>query len=198
EPPFEPDRWHERYLLTQNPRGYLRRTGEGAGEPRPERPASFLIGSLELSGVNGFEIPPPETALQDLTAAAGEPDLEVEALRKSLTNVVRGQREDDVDAELAKRHQEMTVEGLLREIDVQRELLQERNRLLMRERNRLRRITGSLPYRIYRKLRAAPLLSRWFHWRDRHRLQDAKTRSIKRSETRDHSEQRFSEHHRGQ
>ena len=27
DPPFEPDRWRERFLLTQNPRGYLRRIG---------------------------------------------------------------------------------------------------------------------------------------------------------------------------
>ena len=199
DPPFEPDRWHERYLLTQNPRGYLRRTGEGAGEPRPPRPDGFVTGSLELSGVNGsFPTPAPESALEELSAAAGEADLEVEALRKSITNMARSDRRDEVDSDLDRRRHEMTVEGLLKEIDTQRELLQERNRLLARERNRLRRITGSLPYRAYSKLRRLPGLSRYFHWRDRQRLQEAKSRSRKRSENRDTQEQRFSDHHRGQ
>lgn len=202
EPPFEPDRWHERYLLTQNPRGYLRRVGDGAPEPRPPRPDGFVTASLELSGVNGsaaFPTPAPENALEELTAAAGEADLEVEALRKSITNMAKGQQKGEIDADLDRRRHEMTVEGLLKEIDTQRELLQERNRLLARERNRLKRITGSAPYRAYSKLRRIPGLSHYFHWRDRQRLQEAKSRSRKRSENREAQEQRFSDHHnRGQ
>jgi cephalosporin hydroxylase len=199
EPPFVSDRWHERYLLTQNPRGYLRRVGEGAGEPRPPRPSSFLTGALELSGINGdFPTPSPEAALSELTAAAGEPDLEVEELRRSITNMARREAQGHVEADLDRRRQELTVDGLLKEIEVQRQLLAERNRLLSRERNRLQRITSSLPYRAYRKLRAVPGLSKVFNWRDRSRLQDAQLRSRRRSENREKQGERFFEHHRGQ
>ena len=200
-PPFEPDRWHERYLLTQNPRGYLRRTGEGVGDPKPPRPDSFVTGSLELSAVNGggsFPTPAPDEALEKLGEAAGEADLEVEALRKSLTSMAKSEQKGEVSADLDRRRHEMTVEGLLKEIDVQRELLQERNRLLARERAHLNRITGSKPYRAYSGLRKVPGLSHFFHWRDRQRLQEAKTAARRRSENRDTQEQRFSEHHRGQ
>lgn len=200
DPPFESDRWHERYLLTQNPRGYLRRIGDGPPGAL-ERPTGFVTGRLELSGVNGsgsFPTPAPENALEELSAAAGEADLEVEALRKSINNMASSRRRDEVEADLSERRHEMTVEGLLREIDMQRELLQERSRLLARERNRLRRITGSLPYRAYSKLRRVPGLSHYFGWRDRQRLQEAKARSRHRAENREKQEQRFSEHHRGQ
>jgi cephalosporin hydroxylase len=199
DPPFVPDRWHERYLLTQNPRGYLRRVGEGAEEPRPPRPAGFLTGSLELSGVNGeYPTPSPEDAIAELRADAGEPDLEVEELRRSVTNMAKHEQQSHIEADLDRRRQELTVEGLLKEIEVQRQLLAERNRLLNRERNRLGRITGSLPYRAYSKLRRAPLIGRFFSWRDRSRLQDAQARSRKRSENRDAQGERFFEHHRGQ
>lgn len=202
DPPFVPDRWHERYLLTQNPRGYLRRVGEGAGEPRPARPSSFVTGSLELSGVNGdaaFPTPSPEQALEKLTAAAvDEADLEVEELRRSLNNMARRDRQSHIEADLDQRRQEMTVESLLREMDVQRELLAERNRLLARERARLRRIHGSAPYRAYRGLRRIPGFSHYFHWRDRARKSDAQARARRRAEERAKVTERFSEHHRGQ
>ena len=52
DPPFESDRWRERYLLTQNPRGYLRRVpDDGAPPPGRERPDNFMIGAFELAGV---------------------------------------------------------------------------------------------------------------------------------------------------
>ena len=37
DPPFEVDRWRERYLLTQNPRGYLRRHGDEGGRRAASR-----------------------------------------------------------------------------------------------------------------------------------------------------------------
>lgn len=202
DPPFVPDRWHERYLLTQNPRGYLRRVGEGAGEPRPARPSDFVTGSLELSGVNGdgaFPTPAPEEALETLTAAAvEEADLEVEELRRSINNMARRDRQTHIEADLDQRRQEMTVDSLLSEMNVQRELLAERNRLLARERAQLRRIHESLPYRAYRGLRKIPGLGAYFHWRDRARKSDAQARSRRRAEGREKTAERFSEHHRGQ
>src|SRR3954465_5480702 len=82
DPPFEPDRWRERFLLTQNPRGYLRRIGDGPGtRPRREPPENYLIGSLELSGPAeprpARAAQDPERVAADLAAAAGEPDREV-------------------------------------------------------------------------------------------------------------------------
>jgi cephalosporin hydroxylase len=199
DPPFVPDRWHERYLLTQNPRGYLRRVDQDAPEPRPARPQHFVTGALELTGVNGeFETPAPEDAMERLTAAAGEPDLEVEELRRSLTNAVTRDAQTHIEADLDRRRQELTVESLLREIEGQRELLAERNRMLSREQNRLRRFTESFPYRSYRKLRAIPGLAKFFSWRDRSRLQDAQKRSRHRAENRERQTERFSGHHRGQ
>jgi cephalosporin hydroxylase len=166
EPPFEADRWHERYLLTQNPRGYLRRIGDGAPEPRPARPSHFVTGALELSGVDGhFPTPSPENAIEELERVAAEPDREVEALRQSINNMARRDRQGHVEADLDKRRQEHTVEGLLREIDIQRELLAERTRLLARERARLNRFTNSLPYRAYNGLRKVPGISRFMAWR---------------------------------
>ena len=98
--------------------------------------------------------PTLERAAEQLEAAAGEPDREVEALRRTIGNLARGDRQAHVEADLDERRQELTVESLLREIDTQREVLRERNRLLARERAHLRRITESMPYRVYRRLRA--------------------------------------------
>ena len=198
-PEFEIDRWHERYLLTQNPRGYLRRVGPGAPEPRPPRPDHFVTATLELSnGGNGMPTPPPETALEDLAAIAGEPDREVDELRKSIGNMARQERQASIEMDLDRRRTELTVDGLLKEIDIQRELLQERARLLARERAQLKRIRSSFPYRAYRGLRKVPLLSKAFRWRDRQRLATAQKRSRQRSLNREKQDERFVEHHRGQ
>ncbi len=56
--PFEHDRWRERYLLTQNPRGYMRRIPEDGAPPvGRERPDNFLIGYFELAGTEGVAGP---------------------------------------------------------------------------------------------------------------------------------------------
>jgi hypothetical protein len=200
DPPFEPDRWHERYLLTQNPRGYLRRVGAGAGEPRPPRPDHFLTASLELSGLGNEALPTanPENAVAELKAGAGEADRELDALRQSMNGMARGHRQAGIEADLDKRRGELTVESLLNELRVQGELLQERSRLLARERARLRRFTESRAYRAYKAIRSLPLIRRWFHWRDRHRLAESKARARTRAENREVQSERFSEHHRGQ
>ena len=202
EPPFESDRWHERYLLTQNPRGYMRRIDGDAGDPRPPRPDSFLTGSLELSGETGANgrapTPAPEHALETLQAQAGAPEGELDALRRTIDGMARGERKEAAESELERRRTDLTVEGLLSEIDAQREVLLERNRMLARERSRLRRITESGPYRIYRKLRSIPGLRSYFRWRDRQRLSEAKARMRGRSENRQQQGERFVEHHRGQ
>ena len=123
-----------------------------------------MIGMLELSGADGAAVattqPPPdaERAAARLKAPAGEPDREVEALRRTVDNLARGDREAQVEADLDRRRQEATVESLLREMDTQREVLRERNRLLARERARLRRIRNRVPYRVYLKLRHLPVV----------------------------------------
>ncbi len=122
----------------------------------------------------------------------------VEATRQSVANYAQTDRQARVDAELDRRRQDLTIEGLLREIDVQRELLQERHRLLMRERARLRRIDESLPYRAYRGLRKVPGLSSYFNWRDRKRMAAQRARARQRAANRETQEGRFVEHHRGQ
>lgn len=203
DPPFDVDRWRERYLLTQNPRGYLRRQGEG-GPPRREPPANFLIGSLELSKVDGAAETAtqpgrdPDRAVEELAAAAGEPDREVEALRRTINNLARGDRGARVEAELDQRRHDLTVEGLLKEMEIQREVLRERDRLLARERAHLRRITESRPYRLYRRVRGLPGV-RWLASRvAARRRQQLKGRTAQRARTRRERTERFVEHHRGQ
>ena len=198
EPPFVPDRWHERYLLTQNPRGYLRRVGDDAPEPRPPRPDFFITASLELSGGEDFPVSSTEDALAELEAAAADPDGEVDELRRSLNNYARKDRQLASREDLERRRHHLTVEGLLKELDIQREVLLERNRLLAREQAKLNRIHSSLPYRAYAGLRGLPLLSRFFHWRDRRRSLQARGRNKRRSMNREKQEERFMEHHRGQ
>ncbi len=201
-PPFQSDRWHERYLLTQNPRGFLRRIGDGAAEPRPPRPASFVTARLELSGLdNGAvraAVPAPEKALAALEAAAGETEGELDQLRRSMANMARAERNVRIDAELEGRRQEMTTEALLEELEIQRVLLAERSRLLARERARVARFTESKPYRVYRALRRIPGIGALMRWRDRHRLAEAKARAKNRAANRQVQSERFSEHHRGQ
>lgn len=196
DPPFEADRWHERYLMTQNPRGYLRRLGTEAPVRKEEH---FVTGALELSGLDGIpDVPAPEEAIGALAAQAGEADLEVEALRRSLGSMADRQRQSEIDADLDGRRHKHTVAGLMRELEIQRELLQERARLLARERSRRKRLENSFPYRAYRGLRRIPGFKHYFAWRDRTRHQQAVTRNRKRSEGRAYVEERFTEQHRGQ
>jgi cephalosporin hydroxylase len=154
DPPFEPDRWRERFLITQNPRGYLRRTD---GEP-PRRmlpPENFMIGSLELSAEGaGAPVGGAAATVEELAAEAGEPDAEVEALRRSLVEGPQAERRSAED--LARRRSDVTVDNLLREMQTLRTVLRERDRMLARERAQLRRITSSLPYRFYQRLRGLP------------------------------------------
>ena len=203
EPPFESDRWRERYLLTQNPRGYMRRIPD-SGEPPagPPRPENFLTGAFELAGVDGNGAPPrkvdPETIAGELEAAAGEPDREVEALRKTVGNMARGSRRTSIEAELDRRRAEITTENLLREIDTQRELLLERNRQLEQARGEVRRLNESLPYRVHRRLRELPGLRLLAERRDRLRANAAQARRDQREKTRRERGERFVNHHRGQ
>ena len=198
-PPFEFDRWRERFLLTQNPRGYLRRVGDGAGEPKPERPDYFLTGALELSAESGAAGDlDPASAVAEESEYAGQPDRMVEATRQSIANMARKDRQTRLEADLDRRRQDLTIDGLLREMEVQRELLQERSRLLARERAQLRRVRESTPYRLYRGLRKVPGLSSYFRWRDRSRKAEAQARARTRAANREQQSERFTEHHRGQ
>lgn len=206
DPPFEPDRWRERFLITQNPRGYLRSTREEPGSPpRRERPDNFLIGSLELSGAAAGARPEggeaeapaaeerPEEPAESLERAAGEPDREVDALRRRVRGIVR-----EADGSERDPHAGLSVENLLREIEIQRELLRERNRLIARDRAHLRRITQSFPYRAYRSLRRLPG-ARWLAARrDRRTMARAKAQRAQRARTRRERGERFSDQHRGQ
>lgn len=201
DPPFEPDRWRERFLLTQNPRGYLRRVGDGSVPPRRERPENYLIGSLELSGAGDSTPAPtaardPERVAADLAAAAGEPDREVESLRRMLSDVDRDVDEPDPHAVRARRGEELTIENLLREIDTQREVLRERTRLLERERAHLRRITESRAYRLYQGLRGLPGVRQLAARRDRRRRAQSAARRAQRAKTRRERDERYAAHHR--
>ena len=202
DPPFEPDRWRERYLLTQNPRGYLRRLPEG-GDPPPGRPRpdNFITGAFELAGTEGH-LPSPvidtETIAEQLEAVAGEPDLEVDALRKTVGNLARGQGQAAVESELDQRRAEITAENLLREINTQRELLEERNRQLALARANLRRIGESLPYRAYMRLRRLPGIRRLAERRTRMREAASQARRQHREKVRAERSERFVNHHRGQ
>ncbi len=202
DPPFESDRWRERFLLTQNPRGYLRRLPEsGERAPGPARPENFVTGALELTGVENGHVSAdvdPATAKADFEAAAGDADLEVDALRKTVNNLARGSRQAQIDSDLDRKRTELATENLLREIDTQRELLQERNRQLEAERANLRRITSSKPYRAYAKLKRLPLLRRYFGRRDRLREAHAEALRAQREKTRVERRERFVNHHRGQ
>ena len=204
EPPFEPDRWRERYLLTQNPRGYLRRRDDANGDapPRREPPDNFMIGSLELSGAGAEAAarppPDPEHAVEELAAAAGEPDREVEALRRTVGNLARGDRQAKVEAELDRRRHDVTVEKLLGEMETQREVLEERTRLLAAERARVRRITESRAYRLYQRVRGLPGVRTLAARRARDQEAQARARRTQRAKTRRERTERFIEHHRGQ
>jgi cephalosporin hydroxylase len=201
-PPFELDRWRERYLLTQNPRGYLRRVPEDASPPpgRP-RPDNFLIGNFELAGAEGALPPAPidtETIAEELEATAGEPDREVEALRKTVGNLARGTRQAAVEQDLDRRRAEITTENLLREINTQRELLEERNHQLALTRANLRRVSQSLPYRAWMKVRRLPGIRQLANRRTVHRETAAQSKREHRDRVRAERSERFVNHHRGQ
>jgi cephalosporin hydroxylase len=201
DPPFEPDRWRERFLLTQNPRGYLRRIGDGPGtRPRREPPENYLIGSLELSGPAESRraqatAQDPERVAADLAAAAGEPDREVENLRRMLREQEQDAGDPDPGAVRARRIEELTVENLLREVDSQREVLRERTRLLERERSRLRRITESRMYRVYKRVRGLPGVRQLAARRERRQRAQASARRAQRAKTRRERDERFAAHH---
>ena len=202
EPPFELDRWRERYLLTQNPRGYMRRLPEDGAPPigRP-RPDNFLIGNFELAGADGLGTNgsiDTETIAGELEAAAGEPDREVEALRKTVGNLARGTRQAAVESDLDKRRAEITTENLLREINTQRELLEERNHQLAQTRANLRRVSDSLPYKAWMKIRRLPVIHQFAERRTNQREAAAKSKRDHRDKVRDERAERFVNHHRGQ
>ncbi len=202
EQPFETDRWRERYGLTQNPRGYMRRVPDDGAPPigRP-RPDNFLIGNFELAGTEPAITSGPidtETIAAELEAAAGEPDREVEALRKTVGNLARGTRQAAVESEMDQRRAEITTENLLREINTQRELLEERNHQLALTRANLRRVSESLPYRAWMKVRRLPGIRQFAERRTLHRENASQGKREHRDKVRAERSERFVNHHRGQ
>ena len=203
DPPFESDRWRERYLLTQNPRGYMRRLSDPAeAPPGPPRPDHFFTGAFELTGVDDGAPPAaaidPETIADELEAAAGRPDLEVEALRKTVGNLARGNRQAQTEASIDRRRTEISTDNLLREIDTQRQLLEERNRQLEAERANVRRVANSLPYRAYMRVRGLPGIRFFAERRARHRQGANQALREQREKVRVERSERFVNHHRGQ
>lgn len=202
DPPFESDRWRERFLLTQNPRGYMRRIPEDGGPPiGRERPETFFTGAFELTGVDGngtAAVVEGDSIAERLEAAAGEPDREVEALRKTIGNLARGNRQVSVDSDLDQRRSEITIDGLLRELDTQRELLAERNRQLERVQDDLRQATSSLPYRAYAKLKGLPLIRRVVARRAQERRANLEATREQRGKVRRERSERFVNHRSGQ
>ncbi len=202
DPPFESDRWRERFLLTQNPRGYMRRIpADGSPPIGRERPETFFTGAFELTGVDGDAAAPVvdgDSIAERLEAAAGEPDREVEALRKTIGNLARGNRQSSVDSDLDQRRSEITIDGLLRELDTQRELLAERNRQLEHVQDDLRQATSSLPYRAYAKLKGLPLIRRLVARRAQERKANLEATREQRGKVRRERSERFVNHHSGQ
>ena len=167
------------------------------GRPRPD---NFLIGNFELAGADGGVVGPinPETIGDELEAAAGEPDREVEALRKTVGNFARGTRQAAVEQDLDRRRSEITTENLLREINTQRELLEERNNQLAITRAHLRRLNESLPVRAWMKLRSLPGLRQYAERRTLGRENAAAAKRAHRDKVRDERSERFVNHQRGQ
>jgi cephalosporin hydroxylase len=203
DPPFESDRWRERFLLTQNPRGYMRRVPEDGSPPMGrERPEAFYTGAFELTGVdrgNGAAAAIDTELIADqLEAAAGEPDREVEALRETVHNLARGNRQDAVDSGLDARRNEITIDGLLRELDTQRELLAERNHQLELVNDDLRKATASISYRIGLKVKRLPLVRRIVARRAAERKASLQATRDHHSEVRRERSESFVNHHRGQ
>jgi cephalosporin hydroxylase len=201
EQPFELDRWRERYGLTQNPRGYMRRLPEDDSPPpgRP-RPDNFLIGNFELAGAELLDASAIDAATigDELEAAAGEPDREVDALRKTVGNLARGTRQAAIESDHDKRRAEITTENLLREIDTQRELLEERNKQLALARANLRRVSQSLPFRVWMKVRSLPGIRFFADRRTRQREAAALAKRVHRDRVRGERSERFANHQGGQ
>ena len=174
---------------------------DGAPPPGRERPDNFLIGNFELAGtegsLNAAEID-TETIAEELEAAAGEPDREVEALRKTVGNLARGTRQAAVETDMDKRRAEITTENLLREINTQRELLEERNHQLALARADLRRVSESLPYRAGMKVRRLPGIRQFAERRTLHRENASEGKRAHRDKVRAERSERFVNHHRGQ
>ena len=84
-PPFEVDRWRERFLITTNPLGFLRRTTESGGSNNSWKPRECVVGELEDPPPNPVltradtaepdQLTPGPTAKRDATARYGaEPE----------------------------------------------------------------------------------------------------------------------------
>jgi hypothetical protein len=132
-----------------------------------------------------------------MAASAGEPDLEVAALHRRMAAADAGiAGEVAGPARSSDEGRDETIESLLREVEVQRELLRERNRLLARERARLRRITESRSYRLYGRLRRLPGVRSIAGRRDRRRVARASARRAQRARTRRERTERYVNHHR--
>lgn len=202
DPPFESDRWRERYLLTQNPRGYMRRIPDDGAPPLGrERPETFYTGAFELTGVNGSAPAPAidtESIAQELEEAAGTPDLEVAALRKTIGNLAGAERQAEVDSDLDRRRSEITIDSLLRELDTQRELLAERNRQLDLVQDDLRGVRASFSYRLGQKIKALPVLRRIYARREAERKARLEATREQRKKVRRERSESFVNHHRGQ
>lgn len=217
DPPFEVDRWRERFLLTQNPRGYLRRHGELEGAPRrPERPEGFVTGEFELTpgaGEAGGGGPDPvEPARPDgMTTPTREADNEVEALREWAAAATAGSQPDGSGKAPAAAEKaggtgsgpvsgpaDRSIENLLAELEAQREVLHERTRLLARERAHLKRIQSSRPYRVYQGLRSLPGIRQIADRRDRRRTNRMRAKRAQRAKVRGERGERFIDSHRGQ
>lgn len=202
DPPFESDRWRERYLLTQNPRGYMRRIPDDGAPPiGRERPETFFTGAFELTGVDGNSPAPAidsKLIAGQLEEAAGEPDREVEALRETIGNLARGNRQAAIDSDLDKRRSEITIDGLLQELDTQRELLAERNREFQLVQDDLRRVTGSRAYRAIQKVKGLPLIRRVYNRRYEEQKTNVQAARDQRQVVRRERTERFVNHHRGQ
>jgi len=202
DPPFESDRWRERYLLTQNPRGYMRRLPEDGSPPLGrERPETFYTGAFELTGVNGAAPAPAidtESIAEELEEAAGRPDLEVAALRQTIGNLAGAERQAEVDADLDKRRSEITIDSLLSELDTQRELLAERNRQLDLVQDDLRGIQASRSYRVIQGIKGLPLIRRVYGRREAERKAEVEAIRAHREQVRKVRSESFVNRKRGQ
>lgn len=193
-PPFEPDRWRERYLLTQNPRGYLRRVPEGGGPPvGPERPHSFVTGAFEAAA----ETQAPARDLEE-PRPDQQSDREIEALRRTVGNLSRESREAEQSIDKLRTRSEIETENLLREIETQRELLAERTHQLAIARAQVQRVERTVSYRIHMKLRRLPLIRRVTQRQDRRAQAAAAARRAHRDEVRAKRVERYVTHSRGQ
>lgn len=206
DPPFESDRWRERFLITQNPRGYLRRDGSDPGRrPFKAPPENFMIGNFELTPGAGGDRDRGEAGdatpatVADLAAKAGEADGEVEALRRQLDEIKGADEGFDSSAdEINRMREEVAIDNLLREMETQRRVLRERDRMLARDRAQLRRIKTSFAYRAYQRVKALPGISRLAERRSRRVAARGHARTSQRAKVRKERTARFTDHHKGQ